>query len=189
MTVLRHYLISDDLDDLEHLEEELEARGVDTPQLHVLSLDDTGTENHHHLHDVSSFMKSDVLRSGELGLLVGIIAAAAVLGVGYLTGLTASPAGWIPFIFLAIIALGFCTWEGGFIGIQRRNKHFRQFEEQLQAGKHIFFADLVPEQEEAFAEIVRNHPRLEIAGTEKGTPQWVMQGQKRIPVLLRETLP
>ncbi len=189
MSVLRHYFISDDLDDLEKVEEELERQNVDTAQIHVLSLDDTGTENHHHLHDVTSFMKSDVVRSGELGAAIGAAGAIAVLLVAWFAGWTESAAGWIPFIFLAIIVLGFCTWEGGFIGIQRRNKHFVRFEKVLQEGKHVFFVDLVPEQEGILDGVVKGHPGLELAGTEKGTPQWIMQGQKRIPHFLRETLP
>ena len=189
MTVLRHYYISDELDDLETVETELEDKGIETPQIHVLSLDDTAVENHVHLHDVTSFMKSDVIRSGEWGALIGVIGAALVLSVAYLMNLTDSIVGWMPFIFLAVIVLGFCTWEGGFIGIQRRNKHFRRFEHVLKSGKHVFFVDVPPEQEELLDRITSAHPGLKKAGTERGTPQWIMRGQKRVPQLLRETLP
>lgn len=187
MTVLRHYFIGDDLDDLERVEEELEARNVETAQIHVLSLDDTGTERHHHLHDVSSVMKSDVLRSGELGFVVGIIAAAATLGVAYYADWVGSRAGWIPFFFLAIVLVGFCTWEGGFIGIQKRNKHFERFERVLQEGRHVFFVDLRPEQEGILDEVVKRHPSLELAGTERGTPALILKGQKYIPAIWQET--
>lgn len=189
MQVLRHYFISDDLDDLELFEEQLEAAGVATPQIHVLSLDDTDVENHHHLHDVTSLMKSDVIRSGELGAVVGVIAAAVVLVLAYLFGWTDSPAGWIPFIFLAVILVGFCTWEGGFIGIQKPNKHFERFESVLKSGKHIFFVDLEPDQESILEDLIKRHDKVEAAGVEKGTPHWIIEGQKRIPKLLRETLP
>lgn len=189
MSVLRHYFISDNLEDLEKLEQELEARQVETTQIHVLSLDDSATENHVHLHDVTSLMKKDVIHSGELGLLVGVIGAAVVLTGAYFFGLTTTAAGWVPFIFLAIIVLGFCTWEGGFIGIQRPNVHFKRFEEVLNAGKHVFFVDLLAEQEGILDDLLKRHPTLELAGTEKGTPAIVMKGQKRIPHFLRETLP
>jgi hypothetical protein len=189
MSILRHYFISDSLDDLERVEQELEQQGVETAQIHTLSLDDTAAETHVHLHDVSSLMKKDVIRSGELGALVGAIGAVLVVGISYFAGLTISPAGWIPTIFLAIIVLGFCTWEGGFIGIQRTNKHFRRFESSLQEGKHVFFVDLPPEQEKVLEEVVANHSGLELAGTEQGTAQWLMRGQKKIPRFLRETLP
>ena len=189
MTVLRHYFISDDLDDLEKVEEELENKEVDTAQIHVLSLDDTATENHVHIHDVTSIMKRDVIRSGELGLGIGVVGAALVLAVAYFSGWTETVAGWIPFIFLSIVVLGFCTWEGGFIGFQKVNKHFERFEKVLNEGRHVFFVDLRPEQEGILNEVVARHPGLELAGTERGTPNWIMKGQKRIPHFLQETLP
>jgi hypothetical protein len=189
MKIMRHYFISDDLDDLEAFEEQLEAEGIETPQIHVFTLDDTQAENHHHLHDVTSFMKRDVVRSGELGALVGAIGAALVLGLAWLMGWTESPAGWMPWIFLAVIVLGFSTWEGGFIGIQRPNRQFKRFEGVLNAGKHVFFVDLRPEQEEVLTRVLRRHPDVELAGTERGTPSWIMAGQKRIPHFLTDTLP
>ena len=38
MKMLRHYFISNSLDDLEVFEEQLEAAGVSTPQIHVLKI-------------------------------------------------------------------------------------------------------------------------------------------------------
>ena len=52
----RYYFISDDLDDLEAIETQLEAQGISTPQIHVLSEKDAEVESHH-LHDVNSLMK------------------------------------------------------------------------------------------------------------------------------------
>ena len=90
----RHYYISDNLDELERVEQELEAQGISTEQIHVLSEQDAEVEQHHHLHDVPSFMKQDVVHSGEIGALVGLVLAAAVLLGAYWLGWTASAAGW-----------------------------------------------------------------------------------------------
>ena len=49
----RHYYISDNLDELERVEQELEAQGISTEQIHVLSERDAEVE-HHQLHDVPS---------------------------------------------------------------------------------------------------------------------------------------
>ncbi len=57
----RHYYISDNLDELERLEAELEASGIATEQIHVLSEKDAET-GQRHLHEVSPFMKKDVVR-------------------------------------------------------------------------------------------------------------------------------
>src|SRR5262245_25154162 len=118
MKMHRHYFISTDLDDLERFEEELERAGIANPQIHCLSLDDTSVENHHHLHEVAALMKKDLIHAGEYGLLIGVVAAALVLGVTRFAGWHESPAGWVPFVFLAIILLGFFTWEGGLWGGQ-----------------------------------------------------------------------
>ena len=83
----RHYYISDDLDDLEVVESDLESAGVTTPQIHVLSEDDAGLDEHH-LHKVEAVLKKDVVHGTELGALVGVVAAAAVLAIAYFSGLT-----------------------------------------------------------------------------------------------------
>ena len=86
MNMLRHYFISDSLDDLEVLEEQLESAGVSTPQIHVLSRNDAEVENHHHLHAVQSFLKRDIVRSTERGAVVGLCAFVLVLSVAYFAG-------------------------------------------------------------------------------------------------------
>lgn len=189
MKMLRHFFISGDLDDLEVFEEELETAGVPTEQIHVLSLDDTAAENHVRLHDVQSIMKKDVIHSMIIGAVIGLILAILVLVAAHSMGWTETPAGWIPFIFLAIIALGFSTWEGGFVGIQRPNFHFEQFEEALRSGRHVFFVDLEPRQEPVLEGVVARHPGVEVGGTGPATPHWVVSWQRRLTHFFGETMP
>lgn len=171
----RHYFISDDLDDLAAIEKELESEGVTTPQIHVLSHDDAGVEQHH-LNQVEAVLKKDVVRSTEIGAVIGVVASAAVLAVAYFTNITAT-VGWIPFIFLAIIVLGFCTWEGGMFGIQEPHHDFRQFQKDLDEGRHVLFVDLDKNQEAILQKVVSAHPRLKMAGEGAATPRWVVKGQ------------
>lgn len=175
----RHYYVSDDLDELERVEQELEASGIDTEQIHVLSERDAELDHHERLHSVPSFMKTDVVNSGRRGLFIGLTLAVLILVVAHLSGWTDSFAGWIPFVFLALVAFGFCTWEGGFFGIQSRNRLFRPLQEKLQQGKHVFFVDVEPAQEGVLEQVVRHHPRLEVAGTGEAMPHWVMSGEKK----------
>ena len=186
MKMLRHYFISDNLDDLEVFEEQLENAGVSNPQIHVLSRNDTDVARHHHLHDVKSFMKKDIVHSTTLGAVIGGFASALVLSVAYFSGWTETSVGWIPFIFLAVIMLGFCTWEGGLLGIQKPNHHFRRFEKALSDGKHIFFVDLEPCQEVVLEKLLKSHPQLQLAGTGTSTPRWFIEWQKKYPVSLKK---
>ena len=183
----RHYYISDDLDDLEHVEEELEKAGMATPQMHVLSRDDAGVAMRAHLHPVEAVLKKDVVRGTEVGAVVGAIGAGIVVAVSYYSGVTET-VGWVPFLFLAVIVLGFCTWEGGLFGIQEPHADFVRFQADLDAGKHIFFVDIDAEQEAVLARIVEAHPRLQSAGEGRATPKVVVAAQKKFHDVM-ETLP
>jgi hypothetical protein len=173
----RHYYISDDLDDLETIEQQLETAGVTTPQIHVLSEDDSGLEEHH-LHKVEAVLKKNVVHGTELGAVIGAIASTAILLLAWVLGLTATYT-WIPAIFLAVIVLGFCTWEGGLIGIHEPHTDFRRFQDDLHAGKHILFVDFNPEQEDTLQTVVRQHPTLQDAGEGNSTPRWVIGAQEK----------
>ncbi len=187
MKMLRHYFISNNLDDLEVFEEQLEAAGIATPQIHVLSLHDEEVAHHEHLNYVQSFMKKDIIHSTELGALVGVCLATISLIVAYFAGWTETAAGWVPFIFLAILLLGFCTWEGGLIGMHRPNYHFARFSEALKDDKHIFFIDLEPSQERILGEVLPSHPQVELAGTGSATPHWLIVLEDKIPKFFKTT--
>lgn len=175
--MLRRYFISDDLDDLAKIEQELERLGIDTPQIHVLSENDAEVELHQ-LHEVAPVLKSDVVHATEIGAVVGVIGALVVLALAYFLGWTETAAGWIPFIFLAVVVLGFCTWEGGFIGIQQPNVNFKRFQDLLHQGKHVLFIDIAPEQEAVLSKVIRKHPRLQSSGEGEATPGWVVRSQQ-----------
>ena len=176
--MVRHYYLSNDLDELEDVENELLKEGFTTPQMHVLSENDAEVQKHH-LHEVESVLKKDVVHSTEVGALVGLVGAVLVLLTAYLLEWTNGAAGWMPFIFLAVVVLGFCTWEGGFIGIQRPNVEFVRFQKMLAEGNHIFFVDAEPEQEPLLKRLMKNHPNLIVEGLGEATPSWVVRGQDK----------
>jgi len=189
MKMKRKYWIGSDLTELEAIERELEASGALRQQIHILTLDDTSAENRHQLHDVQSLMKKDLIRSGLFGLGIGACAAVLVLLVASMAGWTESAAGWMPFVFLAVILLGFFTWEGGLWGIQNLNTKFQRFESALEEGKHVFFVDYGPDQESMVEELMRRHPSAEFAGTGAANPHWLILWQFRMRHLFTETLP
>lgn len=173
----RNFYISDNLDDLELVAQELENNGVLSPQFHVLSQNDADVE-HHKLNQVEAVLKKDVVHSMQRGAVIGVIAALLVLLVAYLAGWTATAAGWMPFIFLAVIVLGFCTWEGGLFGIQEPHYQFKQFQDALNEGKHVFFVDISTDQEPTLNRIISSHPDLKPAGEGDSSPEWVIEWQK-----------
>ena len=191
MKTLRHYFISDDLDDLEAIEQQLESAGVSTPQIHVLTSHDAELEDHEHLHRVQSFMKKDVVHSTLIGAVVGVFACVLVLAVAHFAGWTQTAAGWLPFGFLAVVVLGFCTWEGGLLGIQKPNYRFARFEQAIKDDKHILFVDLKPDQEPILETVLKSHPKLEPAGSESlyRHEYWGVEIQKKVPRFFKHTWP
>ena len=183
----RHYYISEDLDDLDHVEDELEKLGVATPQMHVLSRDDAGVAQREHLHPVEAVLKKNVVRGTEIGAVIGVVAAVLIVFLAYISG-ASEAVGWVPFGFLAVVVLGFCTWEGGLFGIQEPHQDFKRFEQDLDAGKHIFFVDVSAEQESVLSKIVAAHPGLQHAGEGDATPAVVVEAQKKFQETI-QTLP
>ncbi|WP_440997011.1 NAD/FAD-utilizing enzyme [Arhodomonas sp. SL1] len=189
MRMKRYFFISSDMDDLERLEEDLERAGIVTPQCHVLTLDDAEAESHRHLNQVKALMKRDLVHSTLIGAVIGAALAVLVLIIAGVMGWSDTAAGWLPFIFLAVITFGFFTWEGGLRGIETPNQRFRDFEDALQQGRHVFFVDLEPGQEALVDDAVKRHPTLEPAGTAAGAPHWVVHWQHRVKSFFVHTFP
>ena len=189
MKMLRRYFISDDLDDLDVVEEQLESAGISTPQIHVLTSHDAELDHHEHLHRVQSFMKNDIVHSTLIGAVLGVCAFVLVLAVAHFAGWTRTAAGWIPFVFLGTVVLGFFTWEGGLFGIQKPNYHFARFEQAIKDDKHILFVDLERGQEAVLEGVLKSHPTLEPAGSESLHQHWVIEFNKKVPRFFKQTWP
>jgi len=188
MKTLRHYFISNDLDDLDLLDNQLELAGIDSHRIHVLSNDSVGVANHIHLHAVHSIFTRDVVHSGAVGAVIGLIGACLVFGVTYILDLPDTTIGWTPYIFLSVVVFGFCTWEGGFVGMQKPNHHFKQFEPALKEGKHVFMVDLDPNQETSLSIALQDHPKILEAAMEVGSPHWILASLKWLTVFIDRNL-
>lgn len=179
----RQYFISDNLKDLEAVEQELLEKGITRPQIHVLSNSDSELEKHH-LHPVAEVMKTDVVNSGLWGLGIGLCGALLVIGATLIMG-WAGTVGWTPFVFLALIILGFCTWEGGFLGFQEKNRRFKRFEDTIRDNRHVLLVDVGEGQESVLDDVVERHPHLAPAGEGEPTPGWVIVGEHQLREIIR----
>jgi len=174
----RYFYIGNDLHELDAVQVELEANGFSRPQIHVFTEDDNGVNTHNHLNNMEPVLKKDVVYGTQLGAIVGLAASALVILIAWLTGWY-NTATWVPFIFLAVVLLGFCTWEGGFLGIQETHHDFKRFKAVIESGKHVFFVDTENEQLPTLTRIMENHPNLEKAGVGRSTPAIVVKAQSK----------
>lgn len=188
MKTARHYFISDNLDDIDLLDEQLESEGLSSAQIHVLSNDDVGVARHIHLHEVISLLRQDTFHSAQVGAIVGFLGALLVILVAYAFKLPTGSTGWVPYAFLAVAVFGLCIWEGGLFGIQEPNHHFRQFQAALGQGKHVFFVDLDKAQERILSSSLATHPTLKLQSLDAGSPHWMIASYDRIVRFLDRNL-
>lgn len=178
MDLSRHYYITDDLDELDTVEQTLHEAGIADPQMAVLSRHNADVARHPNLTPVSSFMKRDIVNSGLLGAAAGAVLAFLALVIGYFAGWTSSAAGWLPIVFLSAALFGGALWIGGLYGIQTPNKHFERFQKIIDSGRHVFFVDIDHTQEESLHRVMAEHAGLEPAGTGQSRPAWVVAFQR-----------
>ncbi len=174
----RHYFVGQDIADLQPEKAALMAGGIPELQLHVLSQHEADLEIHQ-LRPVADFMKTDVIHRGLQGLVIGLVSGAAILALTSTMGWQ-QQAGWVPFVFLAIVAVGFCTWEGGFLGFQQQNPKFSRFQPDLLRNRYILFVDIMPDQEFLLRDVLDNFAGLKPAGSGEAMPGWVVRGQQQI---------
>lgn len=168
----RHYFVSKDLDAVEEMENDLMSAGIPEHQIHVLSNSETELEIHH-LHPVADFMKTNVIHGGLQGLFVGSLVAIVIVLLTDLMGWS-QQIGWMPFLFLAIVVVGFCTWEGGFLGFQQQNSEFRRFQVDLRNNRHVLFVDVEPAQEQILDGILKTYSNVMPAGEGAAMPSWII---------------
>jgi hypothetical protein len=182
--MLRHYYITDRLDDLALAEQALISQGILDSQIHVLSEQDAEVARLQ-LHEVESVLKKDVIHSTKIGAMVGVVLAMITLLFAYFMNWFNSPSGWLPFVFLSIVIIGFCTWEGGFIGIQTDNINFRRFKRLVTNGMHLLFVDIEPKQKFILDKVIKEFPSIQAQGTGDASPHWVVYGRAKYQMFMK----
>ncbi len=173
MKTLRHYFIADELKAIEHMGERMADAGVPGFQLHVLTRSEAEAETLN-LPLVNSLMKRDLVHSLMAGATVGAVTASFIIAVTALLGLPGPVIGWTPYVCLAIVAFGFCTWEGGLIGMEEPNRMLRDFDHELNQGRHVFFADITPDQKNFLITALDETEGLTLHKLDIGKPRWVV---------------
>lgn len=155
----KYMYITRDLDHLEQTEHELEAEGISRSHIQVMSENEAAL----YLRDLPSvpdFAKLDIYRFGLRGAMIGLAISAAILGIVWAIGMTAA-GGWMPFIFLAIVVLGFCTWEGVLMGMHKMNGRFERFKASLDKGAHLLIVNVDKSEAPRLQSTIRRHPDLQ----------------------------
>lgn len=173
----RFYYLSESLDELAQVERELEDAGIDTTQIHVLSRDEAGIDKRR-MHRVQDFMRRDVVRTTLIGAGIGVVIASLILLIAYFSGIIDTVT-WAPFLLFALIALGFCAWEGGLYGLHQPHHKLKNIEAFAKEGQHVLFVDMEPQEIPVLRRVQARHASLTPAGEGEATPGMAIYFQKK----------
>ena len=151
--------LTGDIEELEATENELEKNGVPRSHIHILGENDTDLQNHN-LPVFSEWSKRDTLYYGLRGALLGIVLSSAILIGGVLYGVT-DPSIWLVLAFVSSLCVGFCTWEGGLVGLNKLNHAFSQYKDAIKNGEYLLVVSADSNKEEQVTRYtLKSHPVL-----------------------------
>lgn len=162
----RYYFITNDMNDLAHVEKELEQQGVLKEQMKVLPYNDALAQEAG-LESVDSLFRKDMFGSIAVGFGIGCAVAALFLLGAFLFGITGLQS-WLLVGMIALFIIGVCTWEGGLLGVHLPNRKFRRFGRHLKRGFSVFFVDINEGQEQVLLNTAKQHTKLRPVGNGGG---------------------
>jgi len=124
------------------------------------------------LHAANVWQTSDVIRSAEIGLILGAALGGilgSIIAVGYPVFGDKPEWGWIA--ALAVAGALFGVWTSTMIGVSTPSKRLRRFAEQIEQGQILLMVDvLMWRVEEIEARLEALHPEAHLEGLEPDIP-------------------
>lgn len=124
------------------------------------------------LHEANVLQTSDLIRSAQMGLVLGV-AAGAVAGllVAFYFPVVGSSPQWGIAALCAIVGGGLGAWSSSMIGISTPSVRLRRFEGAIEQGQILLMVD-VPRGRIAEIEnlLQASHPEARLQGVEPGIP-------------------
>ena len=157
----RLYFLTRDIDSVDEISERLHKAGISDWNFHVLS--NNKSELHqHHLHSTTPIQELDIVRGGELGVILGLVGGVlAGLAFIFAFGIDLN---WVSFSALVIFCAMFGTWLGGMIGVSNENYKIRRFHDEIDRGYLLLMVDVDKKQRKGFLNIINQYPSVMPAG-------------------------
>ena len=163
----RLYYLTDNIESVESITEDLKTIGVEYNHYHVLSRDDDGIKRHH-LHSASPLDKYDIVHMGERGVLLGFIAGLVLALSLVISQPFDLSVGWIGFMSVLIFVTFFGAWVGGMAGLGSENYKISKFHDELEEGQYLVMIDTTIEHEAEVRELMeREHQEAHWGGIDK----------------------
>jgi hypothetical protein len=142
---------------------------IEDRHLHFVAREGTDMSG---LHEANVFQTSDLIRSAELGLCIGLgtgAVAGAVLAVAF--PIVGDAPQWGLIGVLAIVGAGFGAWSSSMIGISAPSHRLKRFQGAVDQGQVLLMVD-VPRTRlsEIESKLRATHPEARFEGQEPNIP-------------------
>lgn len=164
----RIYWLLPDLRSARRAMDHLLLARIENRHIHFLARDGTDLSG---VHEANVLQSSDLVRSAQVGLLLGAAigaAAGATLAVSQLIGDVSKPA-----LVGALAALGslFGAWASSMIGASTPSRRLRRFEAALQRGEILLMVDVPHQRVEEIEKLLEHRdPKAHLEGQEPDIP-------------------
>lgn len=165
----RIYWLLPDLESAQRTMDDLLLARIDYRKIHFVAREGSDMRG---LHAANVLQTSDVIRSAEMGLIIGA-AVGALLGalVAVFYPIVGDEPQWGLAAALAVAGALFGTWTSTMIGVSTPSKRLARFMPQIEQGQILLMVDVLMWQVEAVEERLRTlHPEAHLEGTEPDIP-------------------
>lgn len=150
----RLYYLTREIDAVDNISKTLHDAGISDWNFHVLSKDKAGLTTHR-IHSTTPLHERDIIRSGERGALIGVVAGLVIALILAATNvLPGTPMGYLAMTALIFVCTMHGAWAGGFFGIQIENYKVRQFHDELEDGQYLLMIDVDRSHEETVLKLM-----------------------------------
>lgn len=162
----RLYYLTRSLDSTESISRDLHEEGISNWRFHVVSKDEAGLYKRH-IHSANYLQKLDIIRSAEVGALIGFGFGLAMSAALMTTAMFGSDLSWMVYAGVVAVFALFGSWVGGIWGLGHENYKIRQFHDALEAGRYLIMIDVHrDEKNELKALMARRHPEAQLMGVD-----------------------
>jgi uncharacterized membrane protein len=165
----RIYWLLPDLASARRTMDDLLLARISEPHIHFVAREDADMSG---LHPANVLQTSDVVRSAQVGLVIGG-AVGAVLGaiVALFFPILGDRPEWGMIAVLAIVGAGFGAWSSSMIGISTPNNRLKRFEPAIAQGQILLMVDVPHSRvDEVEARLQALHPEAHLEGVEPNIP-------------------
>jgi hypothetical protein len=165
----RIYWLLPDVESARAAMDDLLLAHIEYKRMHFLAREDIDVSD---LHAATALQSSDVVRSAEMGLIVGASVGALLGGlVAVHYPIVGYEPQWGIAAALAVAGALFGTWTSTMIGISIPSKRLQRFAPQIEQGQILLMLDVPMWRVEAVeARLKAQHPEARLEGTEPDIP-------------------